>query len=89
VHGLGASAALAGPDAAGTAPANAVPWLQRWGDQVDGRGACRLPDGAVRLLRSALRVFGDAVDQHLGLGRCPLGSVGFLPFPDHAGAPWR
>jgi NADH:ubiquinone oxidoreductase subunit F (NADH-binding) len=89
VNGLGAIADLAAQVSAGTAPANAVPWLQRWGDQVDGRGACRLPDGAVRLLRSALRVFGEAVDQHLGLGRCPLGSAGFLPFPDHAGAPWR
>ena len=89
VNGLAAIADLAGQVAGGSAPANAVPWLQRWGDQVDGRGACRLPDGAVRLLRSALRVFADEVDQHLGLGRCPLGSVGFLPFPDHRSAPWR
>jgi len=89
VNGLGAIADLAGQVAGGSAPANAVPWLQRWGDQVDGRGACRLPDGAVRLLRSALRVFAREVDQHLGLGRCPLGSVGFLPFPDHRSAPWR
>lgn len=31
--------------------------LHRWLDMVEGRGACRHPDGAVGLLRSALRVF--------------------------------
>ena len=31
---------------------------------VDGRGACRHPDGAVNVARSALRVFADDVRQH-------------------------
>jgi NADH:ubiquinone oxidoreductase subunit F (NADH-binding) len=31
---------------------------------VDGRGACRHPDGVVRLVRSALTVFGDDVRAH-------------------------
>jgi NADH:ubiquinone oxidoreductase subunit F (NADH-binding) len=39
--------------------------LQRWAAQVDGRGACRHPDGAVRLLRSALTVFADDINDHL------------------------
>jgi NADH:ubiquinone oxidoreductase subunit F (NADH-binding) len=31
---------------------------------VDGRGACRLPDGAVRMLRSALQTFAAEVELH-------------------------
>jgi NADH:ubiquinone oxidoreductase subunit F (NADH-binding) len=33
-------------------------------DQVDGRGACRHPDGAVSLVRSALAVFAHDVSAH-------------------------
>jgi NADH:ubiquinone oxidoreductase subunit F (NADH-binding) len=38
--------------------------LRRWLGQVDGRGACSHPDGAVRLIRSALEVFGPELGQH-------------------------
>jgi NADH:ubiquinone oxidoreductase subunit F (NADH-binding) len=40
--------------------------LRRWLSQVDGRGACRHPDGAVRFIRSGLEVFGPEVDLHAG-----------------------
>jgi NADH:ubiquinone oxidoreductase subunit F (NADH-binding) len=38
--------------------------LRRWLGQVDGRGACHHPDGAVRMIRSALDVFGAEIGWH-------------------------
>lgn len=38
--------------------------LDRWLAVVPGRGACRHPDGAVRLVRSALAVFAEDVAEH-------------------------
>ena len=55
--------------------------LRRWMSQVDGRGACHHPDGAVRMIRSAPRVFGAEIDGH-ARGWC-RGSrpPGVLPIP--------
>ena len=39
--------------------------------QVDGRGACRHPDGAVNLVRSALQVFAADAGRHAQGGPCP------------------
>jgi len=64
VHGLADLAegsALLGAPAGGHDP---VAWMLRVAGQVEGRGACRHPDGAVRLLRSALSVFASDVDRH-------------------------
>lgn len=38
---------------------------------VEGRGGCSHPDGAVRLVRSALTVFADDLNLHLGGTPCP------------------
>jgi NADH:ubiquinone oxidoreductase subunit F (NADH-binding) len=38
--------------------------LVRRADAIEGRGACRHPDGATRLVRSALRVFADDLRAH-------------------------
>jgi NADH:ubiquinone oxidoreductase subunit F (NADH-binding) len=78
VYGLDAIASGLERIAAGgrdTAAARAQ--LLRWADQVKGRGACRHPDGAARLVESTLRVFHEEVERHaagrcLGLRRAPL-----------------
>jgi NADH:ubiquinone oxidoreductase subunit F (NADH-binding) len=39
--------------------------LSRRLEQINGRGACRHPDGAVGMVRSALEVFSTDVSAHL------------------------
>jgi NADH:ubiquinone oxidoreductase subunit F (NADH-binding) len=41
----------------------------RWASEIRGRGACHHPDGAVRFVESAVRVFGWQIDEHRR-GRC-------------------
>jgi NADH:ubiquinone oxidoreductase subunit F (NADH-binding) len=43
--------------------------LDRWSSMVEGRGACRLPDGAIRFLRSARAAFADEIKLHQR-GKC-------------------
>jgi NADH:ubiquinone oxidoreductase subunit F (NADH-binding) len=38
---------------------------------IEGRGACRHPDGVIRLVRSAFRAFSADVDYHRANGPCP------------------
>ena len=54
--------------------------------EVEGRGACRHPDGAVRLVRSALQVFAADVEAHAHGRACPR-SQAWLPAPAPGG--WR
>jgi NADH:ubiquinone oxidoreductase subunit F (NADH-binding) len=55
--------------------------LRRWLGQVDGRGACHHPDGAVHMVRSALKVFGAEISQH-ARGWCRgTRALGVLPVP--------
>ena len=55
--------------------------LDRWSTMIEGRGACRLPDGAVRFLRSVLVTFADELELHQA-GRCRATSHDpVLPIP--------
>jgi NADH:ubiquinone oxidoreductase subunit F (NADH-binding) len=55
---------------------------------VTGRGACRHPDGAVRLIASALTEFADDVRNHAQRGPCQgLRRAPILPVPAPASAP--
>ena len=48
----------------GRAGQRSLATLTRWTSEIYGRGACRHPDGAMMLLRTALSVFADDVIQH-------------------------
>ncbi len=61
--------------------------LERRLREVDGRGACRHPDGAVNLVRSALDVFAADVTVHANGAPCPQWNRPTqLRFPDAARA---
>ncbi|HZC62518.1 MAG TPA: NADH-ubiquinone oxidoreductase-F iron-sulfur binding region domain-containing protein [Streptosporangiaceae bacterium] len=53
--------------------------LRRWLGQVDGRGACHHPDGAVRMIRSALSVFTPELEQHARGWCCATRKGAVLP----------
>jgi NADH:ubiquinone oxidoreductase subunit F (NADH-binding) len=78
VHGLDAIAGAVERLAAGEVRARAQ--LERWAEQVRGRGACRHPDGAVGFALSAVTVFAAEVDEH-GRGRCRREDRPVLPVP--------
>ncbi len=84
VYGLAAMAddfsELCGPNAMGAA--RALQRLQFRLGEVDGRGACRHPDGVVRLARTALAAFAGDVDRHVRSGPCRgVRAPTVLPFP--------
>ena len=84
VHGLRAMADTMWRLAFKRVRGSDVAQLQRWGDQVKGRGACRHPDGAVGMLRSCLATFADEIDVHLRQGPCSaaLRAAPVAPIPD-------
>jgi len=85
VYGLRAIADSFGALADGVAAPGERERLLRWCADVRGRGACHHPDGAVRLVESALRVFARDVEGHRR-GRCDALPAG-LPLGDSAVQP--
>ena len=89
VFGLAAIAdALASLAAADAGAADALKRLRKLTPQVSGRGACAHPNGATRLVESALSVYGDEIAHHLD-GACTARSrEPLMPIP-HASGEWR
>jgi NADH:ubiquinone oxidoreductase subunit F (NADH-binding) len=82
LNGLPAIAGAMNALAAGTWDERTWPALARWLDVVPGRGACRHPDGAVRLVASALETFADDVALHRAGKPCAgVAAAPFLPVP--------
>ena len=69
-NGLPALAGLLAAIAAGRPPRDASARLSRWSQDVAGRGACRLPDGAARFLASGARTFARELADHARRGPC-------------------
>ncbi len=64
VFGLGAIAETLRRIAMGLSRPDDLARLDRWSAELPGRGACRHPDGAAGLVRSALSVFADDFVHH-------------------------
>jgi NADH:ubiquinone oxidoreductase subunit F (NADH-binding) len=62
-------------------------WLDRWSPMVAGRGACKLPDGAIRFLNSARRVFASHIAHNRDHRSCPANPTQILPTPALGG--WK
>jgi NADH:ubiquinone oxidoreductase subunit F (NADH-binding) len=75
LHGLAAIAQSLTAIADGVAQRGERERLLRWCEEVRGRGACHHPDGAVRMIRSAIETFGHEVDAH-ARRRCTARAAG-------------
>ena len=82
VHGLNAIATALEEVAGGVAQPNAYRRLTRLAALVHGRGACAHPDGAVRMLLTAIEAFGSDFADHARHGPCEAClRPGELPLP--------
>jgi NADH:ubiquinone oxidoreductase subunit F (NADH-binding) len=86
-HGLPAIADAMTAVAQGSkAAAGAIAAIERWSSLVEGRGACRMPDGAVRFVASAWGAFAGDVARHSRFGSCPgVRHPPVLPLPSRGG----
>ena len=88
INGLTAIANTIQQLATGTASRTARSDLERWTTEIPRRGACQYPDGAVRFIASALRVFADEFQEHAQHGPCERCSQRpVLPAPTATAAP--
>ena len=88
VHGLSSIADVLEEISEGAAEPGTHVWIEKWTEDVAGRGACGHPDGVVRFVASALFTFMDAIDRHESGAACEARShrSWVLPLPEHAEA---
>ena len=75
VYGLRAIADATARIATGRPREDDLRRVHGWSDTLSGRGACRMPDGTIGLLRSALRVFDADWTAHQHHRRCIAGAA--------------
>jgi NADH:ubiquinone oxidoreductase subunit F (NADH-binding) len=63
-YGLRAIADSVAALASGRASGGERDRVLRWAEEVQGRGACHHPDGAVRFVASAVSVFSEEIESH-------------------------
>lgn len=63
-----------------------LPDIERWLGLVAGRGECRHPDGAAKLIASALTVFEAEIYRHVHARKCGGDGSCVLPIPTGAGS---
>jgi NADH:ubiquinone oxidoreductase subunit F (NADH-binding) len=81
VFGLASVADLASDLSAGRLTPVGRRKLGRFMGEISGRGACRHPDGALRMLSSALVVFGDDLRRHRRGRTCDAPTYSIMPVP--------
>ena len=87
VNGLGAIAQAMDVLVAGDRNRRAEAQIGRWCTMMEGRGACKHPDGFARFVSSSLRVFAGEIERHRRHGPCANASHALLPTPPTGG--WR
>ncbi|HWC86911.1 MAG TPA: NADH-ubiquinone oxidoreductase-F iron-sulfur binding region domain-containing protein [Solirubrobacteraceae bacterium] len=70
IHGLDAIATAFEQVRTGAAGDSALAHIRRWASLASGRGGCAHPDGAARLLTSAIQVFAAELADHAQHGPC-------------------
>jgi NADH:ubiquinone oxidoreductase subunit F (NADH-binding) len=87
VNGLDAIAGAMEEIYAGDREGRAAAQVNRWLSMMEGRGACKHPDGVARFVASSLRVFEPEIARHRHFGPCKERGAPVLPTPKTGG--WR
>ena len=87
VNGLDAIASAMAALVRGDRDKRAESKLALWLSQMNGRGACKHPDGVARFVASSLDAFTEEIGRHRSHGPCPASANRLMPTPQTGG--WR